>query len=95
MTTQRSINQQLRRATTLQAKRQTVQTWAAEWQAEQLGLITNMETAMRAGDGHRTVTALSGLRAGSTRRFAALPAVLDALLAYEDETSPAKPEESA
>lgn len=84
---QRSIGQRLVKAKSLQAKRAAAQSWAAEWQVEQAALITAIAQAIRSSDGARTASALASMGDMHAKRFAALPGVLDALLAYEADDS--------
>lgn len=65
--------------------------WSGSWKAEQLGLITQLEQAIKADDYDQLCIATGQLKAMSNKRFDALPNIFSKLTsdqANESEQSP-------
>ena len=79
MTQHRSITQRLQRAKSPEARRAAVTDWAANWRNEQMGLIRDMERALKADDYDQLCIATGQLKAVSEKRLAGLARVVEIL----------------
>jgi hypothetical protein len=78
-TQHRSITQRLQRAKSPEARRAVVTDWAANWRNEQMGLIRDLERALKADDYDQLCIATGQLKAVSEKRLSGLACVVDAL----------------
>lgn len=81
----RSIAQRLDRAKAPNLKLVVAQEWAVQWQGSTAHFLAAVERAVRDRDYDRQCRALGLLRDDLDKRFAALPGVLRAVAATNDE----------
>jgi len=80
----RSITQRLRRAKSTESKQEAALDWAANWQAEQLGLVKSLEWALAHDDYDALCRVTGHIKAVTDKRFIALPKVIEALTNGKD-----------
>lgn len=81
----RSIGERLNRAKTAKVKQEIAVDWAANWHAEQQGLITRLEQAIKTDNFDELCIATGQLKTVTEKRFSALPNVITTLSTSEDE----------
>lgn len=76
MSNHRSISQRLKRAKSSEGKQEAALDWAANWEQEQLKLISLLEQAIKQNNRDQLCIATGQLKAVTKKRFEALTNVL-------------------
>lgn len=76
MTKHRSIGERLRKARSPEARRQLLTDWAANWRADQMDIVRQLEDAIRAADHDALCSATGQLKAVTEKRFEGLTNLL-------------------
>jgi len=84
----RSISQRLDKAKSADAKRSTLADWSKAWESETMGLIGNLEQAVRKMDYDQLCINTGQLKAVSEKHFKALPSVLTRLIKDDEPDAP-------
>ena len=79
MSSHRSISQRLQRAKSPELKQEIAQEWAISWYQEQMALIAKLEHAIQNNNIDQLCVATGQLKAVTSKRFDALPNVLNSL----------------
>ena len=89
----RSVGENLKRAKSTAAKRQTALNWAADWKHEQETIISRIKRALETGErGFLDLDrALAEMEAITAKRLGALPRVIELLLEGVEDEEPTKP----
>ena len=82
----RSISQRLKKAKSIEVRREILRDWSAAWQREQMELIGQLEQAIKHDDYDALCIATGQLKAVSQKKFEALPRVIETLTVnYEND----------
>lgn len=80
-----SISQRLRRAKTIEVRREIVHDWIKNWESDQAEIVRSLGKAVKDRDFDLQCQLVGELKAVTEKRFLAFPNVVDLLISEKEE----------